>query len=217
MENSSPQHTYQIKVFLRGISPMIWRRLLMSGQETLGELHRVIQVAFDWTDVHLHRFDIHGRSYGLSRPGGLWFEDADQVSLVGLELREGQKFLYTYDFRDGWEHDVRIEAISPAGEKQSLPTCTGGSGRAPFEGYGGPWEYQKLIATCRRAPLDEYLRLCLRLGELFDPSAFDRGVVNEKLQSGYWPQEVIQLGEGPERKVLRKLLALVDPDFEDDF
>ena len=217
MEDRTSQHVYQIKVRLLRISPMVWRRFLISSQATLGELHRVIQVAFGWTDTHLNRFDIHGRSYGLSRPGGPWFSDANQVSMASLELREGETFRYTYDFRDGWEHDVRIEAISSTGEKQSTPTCTGGSGRGPFEGCGGPWEYQKLIATYKRAPLDEYLRLCLRLGELFDPSAFDRGPINEKLQSGYWPREVIQLGESRERKVLRKLLALFDPDFEDDF
>ena len=62
---------------------MIWRRFLISSQETLGELHRVIQVGFDWMDIHLHQFQIHGRTYGLFRPGGLWFdEEADRVSLA---------------------------------------------------------------------------------------------------------------------------------------
>ena len=55
---------YQLKVRLLRVSPMVWRRFLIGRQETLGELHRVIQVAFGWTDTHLNRFDIHGRSYG---------------------------------------------------------------------------------------------------------------------------------------------------------
>lgn len=201
---------------------MVWRRFLISDQETLSELHRAIQVAFGWTDVHLHRFDIHGLTYGLSRPGGLSFNsEADQVSLASLQLRKGDTFRYTYDFTDGWEHDIRFEQRLPEqrlphGKEQSVPICTGGSGRGPVEGCGGPWAYQKLIATYKRAPLDEYLRICLRLGELFDPSAFDRQDINEKLQSGDWPRKTIRLGESLQRSALRKLLTLVDPEFEEN-
>ena len=127
MENGLPPSTYQIKVALRGISPLIWRRFLISSQETLAELHRVIQVAIGWMDLHLHHFQIHGREYGLYKPGGLWFdEEAGQVSLASLDLREGEKFLYTYDFRDGWEHDVRLEEILPAGSgQQAYPDLHG--------------------------------------------------------------------------------------------
>jgi hypothetical protein len=35
----------QIKVWLLGISPMIWRRLLVPNTCTLRELHGIIQVA----------------------------------------------------------------------------------------------------------------------------------------------------------------------------
>jgi len=178
--------------------------------------------------VHLHRFDIHGLTYGLSRPGGLPFNaEADQVSLASLQLCEGETFRYTYDFTDGWEHDIRLEQKcfglrlphddDPHGDEQSNPMCTGGSGRGPVEGCGGPWAYQKLIATCKRAPLDEYLRLCVQLDELFDPSAFDRQNVNEKLQSDEEPRKTIPLGESPQQIALRKLLALVDPEFEETF
>lgn len=226
MEDRSLPPLYQVKVALRGISPLIWRRFLISSQETLAELHRVIQVAFGWMDLHLHRFEIHGREYGLYRPGGLGFdESARRVPLASLDLREGEKFLYTYDFIDHWAHEVRLEELLPAGSgQQAYPICTAGSGRGPLEDCGGPWEYQKLIALHRRGPLGDYLRLCLRLGELFDPSAFDRQEVNEKLQSGYWPEEIIRIAhpDDPLEKLLRRLLGVLDPDArelweEDDF
>ena len=35
----------QVKVWLTGISPMVWRRVLVLGNSTLRELHDVIQVA----------------------------------------------------------------------------------------------------------------------------------------------------------------------------
>ena len=61
---------YQLRVVLRGISPLIWRRLLVRSDATLVDLHAVLQVAFSWDDYHLHRFKIHGREYeGLYEDG----------------------------------------------------------------------------------------------------------------------------------------------------
>jgi hypothetical protein len=64
---------YQLHVWIRRISPMIWRRLLVRSDSTLAQLHDILQIAFGWTDAHLHRFRIHGRDYGLSRVGGPTF------------------------------------------------------------------------------------------------------------------------------------------------
>jgi pRiA4b ORF-3-like protein len=38
----------QVKVWLTGISPMVWRRVLVPSGFTLRELHGVIQVAMGW-------------------------------------------------------------------------------------------------------------------------------------------------------------------------
>ena len=43
----------QFKVWLFGISPMVWRRLLVPDTCTLRELHGVIQVAMGWEGIHL--------------------------------------------------------------------------------------------------------------------------------------------------------------------
>src|SRR6266511_2473044 len=49
---------YQLKVVLLGISPMIWRRLLVRGDSTIADLHHILQIAMGWTDTHLHQFRI---------------------------------------------------------------------------------------------------------------------------------------------------------------
>jgi Plasmid pRiA4b ORF-3-like protein len=61
-----PQSTaiYQLRLVLAGISPTIRRRLLVSSETTIAQLHQYIQVAFDWSGEHLHRFRIHGKDYG---------------------------------------------------------------------------------------------------------------------------------------------------------
>ena len=44
-DHHDPQN-YQLRVVLRGISPLIWRRLLVRSDSTVAELHEAIQVAF---------------------------------------------------------------------------------------------------------------------------------------------------------------------------
>lgn len=44
----------QVKVWLLGISLMVWRRVPVPGTCTLRELHGVIQVAMDWEGIHLY-------------------------------------------------------------------------------------------------------------------------------------------------------------------
>ena len=55
---SSASQIYQLKVRLLGLSPMIWRRVLVSDSTTLRELHGILQVAMGWEGIHLFVFDI---------------------------------------------------------------------------------------------------------------------------------------------------------------
>ena len=57
-----------LKVTLRGVKPPIWRRLLMPGTMTLGDLHQAIQAAMGWRDCHLHAFDIDGQPHATGAP-----------------------------------------------------------------------------------------------------------------------------------------------------
>ena len=43
----------QLKARLSGISPMIWRRVLVPETMSLHELHGVLQVAMGWEAIHL--------------------------------------------------------------------------------------------------------------------------------------------------------------------
>jgi Plasmid pRiA4b ORF-3-like protein len=90
---------YQFRVVLCGVSPLVWRRLLVASDTTLAELHEILQSAFDWSGEHLHRFVIHGAAYGICCLGGIVFqEDARRVPLSRFDLRCGERFRYEYDF-----------------------------------------------------------------------------------------------------------------------
>ena len=60
MSNVATPVVYQLKVRLRGISPMNWRRLLVQADMTLYALHCEIQIAFGWDDCHLNAFNPTG-------------------------------------------------------------------------------------------------------------------------------------------------------------
>jgi hypothetical protein len=136
---------YQLRLVLRGISPLIWRRLLVRNDSTVADLHSTLQTALSWSDEHLNRFVIHGREYGVSHDGGIGFRDNPRhVHLADLGLRVGERFLYEYDFTDGWQHDVRVEQLVPLEPERHYPLCIGGQRRVPPEDCGGPWAFLEL-------------------------------------------------------------------------
>ena len=57
---------YQLRVVLRGVSPLIWRRLLVRSDTSIADLHTTLQLALGWSDEHLNRLVIHGRDYGVA-------------------------------------------------------------------------------------------------------------------------------------------------------
>ncbi len=52
---------YRLYVFLLDIAPPIWRRVELSSETSLAQLHKVLQAAMGWQDYHLHEFEIGGR------------------------------------------------------------------------------------------------------------------------------------------------------------
>ena len=85
---------YKLHIWIRQISPMIGRRILVRSESSIAQLHDIIPIAFGWSDSHLHRFRIHGRDHGISRPGGPGFaRDARQVRLADFQFRRNERFL----------------------------------------------------------------------------------------------------------------------------
>src|SRR6516165_3607835 len=110
---------YQLRLVLAGISPMIWRRLLVSSETTIAQLHQYIQVALDWSGEHWHRFRIHGKDYGIAFLGSISFEDNPHaVPLSRFRLHPRESFRYEYDFIANWR--VNIGVLSTSNRKPPL-------------------------------------------------------------------------------------------------
>jgi hypothetical protein len=144
-DEAPPVAVYQLHVWLREISPMVWRRLLVRSDTTIAALHDVLQIVMGWADEHLHRFVIHGKDYGVAQLGGISFaDDPTRVRLADFGFRPRERFLYEYDFGDGWQHVVRVERICPVEGHRASPVCVGGARACPPEDCGGPWAYLAL-------------------------------------------------------------------------
>ena len=120
---------YTLRIVLRGISPMIWRRVKIPGSTSLADLHYVIQTIYGWDDENLHQFHIYGKDYGINYDGGLGYSDnAHKVYLDDFAFDAGDKFSYEYNFFEHWMHDIRVEKIEESVENGGLVYCTKGSG-----------------------------------------------------------------------------------------
>jgi hypothetical protein len=124
----------QFKIWLKGVSSMIWRRVQVSGNTTLRELHGIFQVAMGWEGIHLFAFDLRTVRYGSHELG----VRSPDVSLGDLQLRKGVRFAYEYDLNIPWEHEVRLEDRLQIQPRRHYPYCVDGHGACPPEDCGGP-------------------------------------------------------------------------------
>jgi len=173
--NGALPMVYQLRVVLREISPLIWRRLLVRAEDSIADLHAALEIAFAWNGCHLHRFVIHGREYGHDS-----VLDPREVRLGDLGLRVGERFIYEYDFTDYWVHDIRLEAIHEARPGRRYPVLTEGRRSAPPDGCGGAWAFLALRQQHAGAPL----KLLGMFGELLDADPGQR--IDELLGGRYW-------------------------------
>jgi|SRR5665213_2449589 hypothetical protein len=171
---------YQLRVVLRDVSPLVWRRLLINSETSLAQLHELLLLTFGWSGEHLHLFHIHGRGYGVSQYGGIAFsEDARCVRLSRFRLHHGEWFRYEYDFTAGWALDVRLERALPWDGNRILPVCTGGSRAAPPDDCGGALDYLERMDSHRRGvPIEDFVLMTGAMQRLLD-SGGDRSAMGD--------------------------------------
>jgi hypothetical protein len=180
LKRSAGTGVVSLKVTLRGMRPPVWRRLLMPGTMTLGDLHQAIQAAMGWEDGHLHAFDLGGRQYGDRRTVDD-VADENRLTLDSLVKSGVARFAYTYDFGDDWEHTVVIEKRAPPREATSYPACVAGKRNCPPEDCGGVWGYEHLLAVLADPAHPERAEQIEWLGEEFDPDEFAVDIANATL------------------------------------
>ena len=182
MKTSVDSKTYRLKVTLRGSRPVIWRRVEVDARVTLFQLHQILQIVMGWTDSHLHQFRRGSTYYGESDPEfGMDRENERRARLREVLRRPKDRMVYEYDFGDGWEHDIVLEAIGPAtGEKLPVRVLAGKCA-CPPEDVGGLGGYYRFLEAIQNPKHPEH-REMLEWGGDFDPDAFEIAAINKYFQ-----------------------------------
>jgi hypothetical protein len=206
MEQHPQPEAYLLHAWIRDIHPMLWRRFLLRSDCTLADLHVVLQVGFAWTDFHLHRFRVRKKDYAVPRLSGLPCHDARHIKLADLHFRLNERFLYEYDFRDGWQLQVRLERRAAIEAERPYPVCVGGRWAGPPEDCGGPKAFQerRMAAPWRVEELLEGLREDLNAGDI--------ETVHDRLEQLQPWQEWLLLDRFDRRAVNRRLRRYAQGD-----
>ena len=145
---------YLFKIQIQGITPPVWRRLLVPENFTFKRFHDIIQVAFGWENAHAYEFSPSG--WGSSPSIGSQYEkyfgdgaekDSAKLKLNSIFKKEKQKFTYIYDFGDDWLHEIVLEKITD--EKLEKASCVDGKGACPPEDCGGAIDYMDFLEIAR--------------------------------------------------------------------
>jgi len=138
---------YVLKITLADVSPPVWRRVAVPAAYTLDRVHRVIQLAMGWQDCHLHSFVVGGTQYGQPDPDGL-LDLRDELDYrLDAVVAKDDRFVYTYDFGDWWEHHVVVESVLLAEPDGRYPACLAGEGACPPEDVGGVYGFERFLAA----------------------------------------------------------------------
>lgn len=171
-----------LRVALRDVEPEVWRRLVVRSEMPLPKLNQSLERVMGWEGYHLHMFDAGGILFG--EPD----EDADYVinekaaTVKHVLPRVGASLRWDYDFGDGWQHDVVVEAIESSVEGKRYPVCLYGERACPPEDCGGISGYERLLAALADPGDPEHDELVEWAPDGFDPEMFDLVAANRRLR-----------------------------------
>lgn len=177
---------YQLRISLIDIEPEIWRRVLVSGNMSLGKLHDVIQTTMGWEDYHLHQFQlIDGRRFCRQDPEpdeGAGDERRTKLRKIAPDV--GSAFSYHYDFGDDWIHKLVVEEIISPQESGRTPRCIDGQRACPPEDIGGPFGYERYLEAMMDRKHPEHREMREWRGA-FDADEFYMDAINQKLRRDF--------------------------------
>jgi len=172
----------QLRLELDGVTPTVWRRLMVSARASLHELHGVIERAMGRDSGASYRFDVDGVRYIDPADGPPAGREADAASLESLALHPGARFMHVVEnLGEPWQHVLTVEQEAPRLVGQRLPSCVAGARAAPPDDCGGPRAYRELLAALDD-PLDpRAAELRSWLPDHFDPAYADVTSINAAL------------------------------------
>lgn len=182
MSTPPGQVALQLRIELKDVTPAIWRRLVVPASVRLAKLHDMFQASMGWTNSHMHSFTVGDSLYGMHLEDWPDEEIDEKTVTVQQALRGHRRFVYDYDFGDGWCHKVAIEGETHSTHGLKVAVCLDGQNACPPEDCGGPGGYEHLLVVLNDPSHEDYEDLLGWVGGPFDPTAFDLVSTNAELQ-----------------------------------
>lgn len=172
------------------------RRIVTPIDIDFKELHEILQIAFDWKECHLHDFDIINEKG--ERVLKIISEYEDEIDLynpgckvawesevfIGDYIKAGKVIKYSYDFGDGWQHEIIFEDIILDYDK-NYPFCIEGIGDGAPEDVGGIPGYEEYLKIMGNTTHPEHESM-KRWADSQRYRKFDIDFVNRRLKHIHW-------------------------------
>jgi len=135
LPQDNPGSVYDMKV-----TPLhnrrAFRTIAIRSEQTLRDLQRFIQHAFDWDNDHLFSFYMNGHKYDDRYRFSCAYEEdrppwAYEAVIGQLGLVPGHRFLYHYDYGDDHLFEIKVIAVRPDIPAGNYPRLLDSHGKAP--------------------------------------------------------------------------------------
>jgi hypothetical protein len=147
----------------------VWRRIIIPLSYSLTDLHRVIQVLFNWDEALPHRFT--AASFPKA-PG-------PEQSLGGLRGQGIVELLYEYGTK--WAVKVMFLSSQPAGAEGVR--CVAGAGAAPPEFIDGPLRFKRFLSSLEKGNTGRKFPVLEKGAMDFRPDLFEPESCNRRLEA----------------------------------
>ncbi|MFC0272259.1 plasmid pRiA4b ORF-3 family protein [Metabacillus herbersteinensis] len=152
----------ELKVTLMLEKYSVWRKIIVPTNTTFSNLHKVVQIAFEWQNSHLHEFYIYpsntdAKVIPINRDKPIVNLVCDEEALsyqgdIPMKMETGIKLadylpvriIYNYDFGDNWKHSIEVVRMIEDYDV-NFPVCLDGEGHAPPEDVGGEPGYEEFL------------------------------------------------------------------------
>lgn len=178
----------------------VWRRIVVPKNMIFPDLHKALQIIFNWQDYHLHEFHIFAskpfdpkrmerkenlkpivnivcHEEAFSYDYGIPMKLETEVKLSDYLQAE---ITYNYDFGDDWEHRILLENVIDDYDF-NYPICLAGEGNAPPEDVGGEPGYEAFLAIIADPTHPDYEHM-KSWGTSQGYQVFDIDMVNRRLK-----------------------------------
>lgn len=172
-----------LRVELEDVAPRVWRTLAVRSDATLPEFNRMLVTVMGWTGYHLHCFNVGKLRFGPPDLDDPMLIDEAAATVIAVLPEVGASLQWSYDFGDGWEHQVVVESIESIEPDDPTTRCVAGANACPPEDCGGVPGYEHLREVIADPNHDEHAELTEWLGPEFDAEHFDVDAATEALRA----------------------------------